>query len=295
MPRTAKIYARLQSQKSGSARHIKYLLDGHGTDSTKVEFWTKGIPKKLVTPQDLPKVWAKIDRRWKQEKNSGGNVAKQSKVKYMQSLIALPNSITDVERHSLAKQILRLFPQQHPVTVVAHEYGTSRLPNKHLHIAFSYRKCGYGKVDREFQQGFEKNLKKLLKKQYRKYGFQIKENEEKYQVKYKPQNLMRILLKKYGRERMKNPTFLSRVVLRESMAEVERCRRKVSEDDSDVNMANLVAAEKSVAWLSLEISKAESLKHTSKSTRQPLGVDISVLENQGLSPMSGSNSKRFGR
>ena len=94
---------------------------------------------------------------------------------------------------------------------------------------------------------------------------------------------------------MKNPTFLSRVVLRESMAEVERCRRKVSEDDSDVNMANLVAAEKSVAWLSLEISKAESLKHTSKSTRQPLGVDISVLENQGLSPMSGSNSKRFGR
>jgi len=162
MPRTAKIYARLQSQKSGSARHIHYLLDGHGTDSTKVEFWTKGIPKKLATPQDMPKFWAKIDRRWRDEKNNGGTVAKQSRVTYMQSLIALPNDITDVERHSLAKQLLRLFPQQHPVTIVAHEYGTSGLPNKHLHLAFSYRKCGYGKVDRELQQGFEKNLKALL-------------------------------------------------------------------------------------------------------------------------------------
>ena len=87
--------------------------------------------------------------------------------------------ITDVERHSLAKQILRLFPQKHPVTIVAHDYGTSGLPNKHLHIVFSYRKNGYGKVDIALQQGFEKNLEALLKKQYRKYGFQIEQNEDK--------------------------------------------------------------------------------------------------------------------
>lgn len=279
MSRKALIYARLQSQKSGSARFIRYAFD-HGTDSPTVEFWTKGIPKPQATIENLPSYWAKIDRRWRLEKaNSGGTVGKQSKVMYMQALIALPNSITDVERHSLSKQILRLFPQRHPVTIVAHEYGSSGLPNKHLHIAFSYRNNGYGRINREFQQGFEKNLKKLLKKQYLKYGFQVVENKEEYQVRHKPQNLMRVLLKKHGRERMRNPHFLSTVVLRQLREEVERCKKKLSEEDSEVNQANLIAAEKSVAWLIQEISKTETLKQPSKASKQPDGIDFTALEN----------------
>lgn len=264
MTRAAKIYARLQSQKSGSVRHIKYLLDGHGTDSTTVELWTKGIPKKLANIQDLPTVWSKIDRRWKQEKNSGGTVAKQSKVTYMQALIALPNNITDTERHSLVKQLLRLFPQQHPVTIVAHDYGTSGLSNKHLHVAFSYRKHGYGKVNREFQRTFEKDLKKLLKQQYKKYGFKIEENKKSMQIKRKPQTLMRVLLKQHGRERMRNPSYLSSVILPQLKAEVVKCHHKYAEEQSDINAAYLNAATSTVAWLTLEISKAQHLKQPSR-------------------------------
>ncbi len=292
--RPSLIYARLQSQKSSSARHIKYLFD-HGTDSPTVEFFTKGIPKKLATPQDLPKFWAKIDRRWKQEKDSGGTVAKQSKVMYMQALVALPNTIKPVEQHSLSKQILRLFPQQHPVTIVAHEYGNSGLPNKHLHIAFSYRKNGYGKVDREFQQGFEKNLKNLLKKQYCKYGFQIEESKEEYQVKYKPQNLMRVLLKKHGREKMKNPTFLSSVILPQLKDEVEKCRIKCSESNTEADMANLVAAEKSVAWLTLEISKAQTGKHSARVKSQQHDNEISFADQKIFSSPSIAPSRKLGR
>ena len=286
MTRTALIYARLQSQRSGSARHVRYLLDGHGSNGPEVHLWTKGIPKSLATTKDLPGVWAGIDRQWKQEKREGGTVATQSKVTYMQSLIALPNDISDVERHSLAKQILRLFPQKHPVTVVAHDYSTSGLPNRHLHIAFSYRMHGYGKVDRELQQGFEKNLKTLLHKQYKKYGFTIEENMKKHQVRYKPQTLMRILLKKYGREKMKSPIFLSTVVLAQLKDELEKCQQRCAESNSDANVANLVAAEKSVAWLSLEISKAQSLKYPSRVKRRSIGADHPFGDDRLTSTMS---------
>jgi hypothetical protein len=243
----------------------------------------------------LPTVWAKIDRRWKDEKNNGGTVAKQSRVTYMQSLIALPNDITDTERHSLAKQILRLFPQKHPVTIVAHEYGTSGLPNKHLHIAFSYRKNGYEKVDIALQQGFEKNLKTLMKTQYRKYGFQIEQNKEEHRVRHKPQNLMRVLLKKHGREKMKNPTFLSRVIFPQLKEEVERCQQRCSENNTEAHMANLIAAQKSVAWLTLEISKAQSQNHFTRVKSQRLDNDISFGDHNIFSTQPIAPSRKFGR
>lgn len=263
MTRTAKIYARLQSQKSGSARHIRYLLNGHGTDSTEVEYWTKGIPKKLATPKDLPKAWGEIDRQWRRERDTGGSVAKKSKVTYMHCLVALPNDISMLERHSLSKQLLGLFPQKHPATVVFHSKGASGLQNMHLHVAFSYRRYGYEKVDRDFQQGFEKDLKALLRRQYVKYGFKIEENKEEYQVKHKPQKLMRMLLKTHGVDRMKNPHFLNFVVLPDLKKEVEKCQQRCSQSNSDADMAYLQAAKKSVVWLSLEIIKAQSLKDPS--------------------------------
>ncbi len=264
MTRVCKIYCRIQSQRSSSVRHLKYLLDGHGTDAETPQFWTKGIPKSAATADKLPTVWADIDRRWKYEKASGGTVAVNSKVTYMQALIALPNSISETERHSLAKQLLRLFPQKHPVTIVAHDYGTSGLSNKHLHVVYSYRKHGYQQVDRTLQQTFEKDLKKLLKRQYVKYGFTIEENMKSMQIKRKPQTLMRVLLKQHGRERMRNPTFLSGVILPQLRAEAEECRRMYSEDQSDTNSAYLNAADGAVAWLTLEIQKAQRLKHHSR-------------------------------
>ncbi|SHO51757.1 hypothetical protein [Desulfopila aestuarii] len=269
MTRTACIYARIQSQKTSSSRHIKYLLDGHGTDKPEALFWTKGIPKAKATADGLPSVWAAIDRQWRREKASGGTVAAHSRVTYMQSLITMPNDITASERHSLAKQILRMFGQKHPVTIVAHDLGTSGLPNKHLHVAYSYRRFGYGPVDRELQQGFEKNLKALLERQYRKYGFKIVKNMESLQVKHKPQPLMRVLLKKHGRERMRNPTYLTRVVLPQLKAEVEKCRRVYAEEVSDTNAVYLRAAESSVAWLIKEIHKAQCLKQTPRVPNRP--------------------------
>lgn len=269
MTRTAKIYARIQSQKSGSARHLKYLLDGHGTDAEEPKFWTKGILKTMATARDLSSAWSEIDHQWKREKASGGTVAAHSTVTYMQALIALPNDITDDERHSLAKQILRLFPQKHPVTIVAHDYGTSGLLNRHLHVAFSYRRFGYGPVDRELQQGFERSLKALLEKQYRKYGFKIEENMESLKIKRKPQTLMRILLKQHGRERLRNPSFLSGVVLPQLKVEVERCRRVYAEEQSAANAAYLNAAETAVAWLLQEIKKAQHLKQPPRVPQRP--------------------------
>ncbi len=285
------IFARIESQKSTSARHIKYLFD-HGTDSTELEFWTKGIPKSMATPQELPKVWAEIDRQWRREKADGGTVASHSKVTYMQALVAMPNSITDTERHSLATQILRLFPQKHPVTIVAHDFGTSGLPNRHLHIAFSYRRFGYGPVDREFQQGFERSLKALLHKQYQKYGFTIEENMKAIQIKHKPQTLMRILLKQHGRERMRNPAFLSGVVLPQLKAEAERCRRNYAEEQSDTNAAYLNTAEASVAWLTLEISKAQCLKQPSRIPNRPCRAADSPFEDLYRSPMPTPQTRR---
>ncbi len=262
MARTAKLYARIESQRSGSARHIRYLLDGHGTEGPEVKFWTKGIPKASATIEGLPTVWAEIDRQWRREKAVGGTVAMHSRITYVQVLVALPNGITDDERHSLAKQLLRLFPQKHPVTVVAHDFGTSGLLNRHLHVAFSTRKHGYGPVDREFQQGFERNLKALLQRQYQKYGFRMEENMKPLQIRHKPQTLMRVLLKKYGREPMRNPAFLSGVIMPQLKAEADRCRKACAEVSSDANAAYLNAADASVAWLTQEIQKAQRLKQT---------------------------------
>lgn len=272
MPRTAKIYARIQSQKTGSARHLRYLLDGHGTDSSEIEFWTKGIRKRQATQQDLPTTWSKIDQKWRQEKRAGGTVAAHSKVTYMQSLITLPNSISMLETHSLSKQVLRLFPQKHPVTIVFHEYGPSGLPNKHLHIAFSYRKYGYGRVDLQLQQGFERNLKALLRKQYVKYGFKIVENKKETQVKRKPQSLMRSLLQKHGRDRMRNPSFLKSNILPKLKSDLVTCQKRYSEDQSAKNKAYLIAAQQSVAWLRQELLKAQHLHH-------PQNRKIGVVDN----------------
>lgn len=293
MTRTAKIYARIQSQRSGSARHLRYLIDGHGTNGPEVHFWTKGIPKAaMATGEGLPTAWAEIDRQWRHEKKHGGTVAAHSRVTYMQSLIALPNDITNTERHSLAKQLLRLFPQKHPVTVVAHDFGTSGLPNKHLHIAFSYRKFGYGQVDRELQQGFERNLKTLLERQYRKYGFKIEENMESVQIKHKPQTLMRVLLKKHGRERLRNPAYLSGVIMPQLKAEVEKCRREYSENISDINAAYIKAAEAAVSWLILEISKAQRLKHPSRIPNRPCRTAGTPFDDMYSSPMKTPQLRR---
>jgi len=288
------IYARIQSQRTSSARHIKYLLDGHGTNSTNAKFWTKGIRKSLTTHQNLPTAWAEIDHHWRQERDTGGTVAKKSKVTYMQALIVLPNEISEIETHSLAKQVLRLFPQKHPVTVVFHEYGASGVANKHLHMAFSYRKYGYERVDRELQQGFERNLKALLKMQYKKYGFKIEANKENNQVKYKPQNLMRVLLKKYGVDRMKNPSFLTFVVLPKLQEDVRKYEQRCLEIDSEVNVTNLQSARKSVEWLTLEISKAQSLKHPSKMKMQSHGTDL-PFGKESFAALPIASTQRFGR
>lgn len=290
--KSAKIYARLQSQKSSSERHIKYLFDGHGTDAAELEFWTKGIQKAMATAKELPRAWAEIDRQWRREKADGGTVAAHSRVTYMQALIAMPNGITDTERHSLATQILRLFPQKHPVTIVAHDFGTSGLPNRHLHITYSYRRFGYGQVDREFQQGFERNLKALLLRQYQKYGFTIEENMESMQIKRKPQPLMRVLLKKHGRERMRNPAYLSGVILPQLKAEAERCRKLYAEDHSDTNAAYLNAADASVAWLTLEISKAQHLKHPSRTPNRPCRAADTPFDDLYRAPMSTPQPRR---
>jgi hypothetical protein len=291
--RSAKIYGRIQSQKSASERHIKYLLNGHGTDAEEPKFWTKGIPKAMATVRDLPSAWSDIDRQWRREKTRGGTVASHSTVTYMQALIALPNSITDDERHSLAKQILRLFPQKHPVTIVAHDFGTSGLPNRHLHIAFSYRRFGYGPVDREFQQGFERSLKALLLKQYQKYGFTIEENMESMQIKRKPQSLMRILLKQHGRERMRNPAFLSGVIMPQLKTEVEKCRRAYAEEQSDTNAAYLNAANASVAWLTLEITRSQRLKQPSRTPNRPYKASDSPFDDLYRSPLSPQQPRRI--
>jgi len=94
---------------------------------------------------------------------------------------------------------------------------------------------------------------------------------------------------------MKSPAFLSRVVLRELTAEVERCRIRLSEDESDANKANLITAEKSVAWLSLEISKAESLKDPAKVKRRPLGTGISVLEDPSFQSVPATAARKVCR
>lgn len=292
MTRTAFIYARIQSQKTGSARHLRYLLDGHGTDGPEVKFWTKGILKAAATTDGLPEAWSQIDRQWRREKAEGGTVAAHSKVAYMQALVAMPNDITDTERHSLVKQILRLFPQKHPVTVVAHDFGSSGLPNRHLHVVFSYRMFGYGPVNRELQQGFERSLKALLLKQYQKYGFKIEENMESLQIKRKPQTLMRILLKQHGRERMRNPAFLSAVVLPQLKAEADQCRKKFAEVNSDANAAYLNAADAAVVWLTLEISKAQRLKHPSRIPGRPSRAASNPFEGLNRSPMATTSLKR---
>ena len=247
--RTAKIYARLQSQRTGSKRHVRYLLDGHGVHGKAAKVWTKGIAKKFK--ENLPEFWSGIDKKWRESKKNG-EIGANSKVMYMQALIALPNDITNNERHSLAKQILKMFPQKHPVTIVEHEQGESGVENKHFHIVFSYRKDskkrGIGPIDYEFRNGFDTRLKELLKTQYEKYGFKIKENKKEHQITYKPQTLMRALLKKHGRDQMRNPAYLTAVVLPDL--------KRDAKEYKNADPVKYQAARKAVNWLTKEIAKA---------------------------------------
>lgn len=259
MPRTAKIYARLQGQRSAAARHVSYLLDGHGTGGQEPRCWTKGIPKKRH-PIDA---WKSIDHKWNKTKENGKTdaegkrfIGKNATTMYSQGFISLPNSITDEETERLAKEIQKLFPQKHPVTIVEHTEGSGGGQNKHLHVAYSYRKNGNGHIDYEFTKTFEKRLKATLKKQYKRFGFEIHSNKKEHQIHYKPHTLMRVLLKKHGREKMRNPHFLEAVILPDLKAEI----KKYEGSTSNANKAKHFAATKSAAWLTQEIVKAKDLK-----------------------------------
>ncbi len=264
MARKAKRYARLESQSGSAERHIRYLLDDSASHENAVT-WTKGISKKAQ--MDLAGYWAGVDGTWKESKESG-KIGKNSRVTYMQQLVALPNEITEKERHSLVKQILKLFPQKHPVTVVSHDASDGNA-NKHLHLVFSYRKYGNGKVDREFQQGYKHAVQNLLPKMYRKYGFTVVRNKKQYRVAYKPQKLMRALLYQYGRSSLRSVPFLKASLLPELKAELVLKRNEYNKLGDRESRMQLIAASRAVEWLGIEIDKAYDIK---KLARRKPGV-----------------------